>query len=410
MTMDRFDEGQSGGEVDDEQSLVQASPQVNQIARTDLMGTSLATSNPATEALIAKERASIEARWIMAMRRPRNLDDVRQRVLAECRRPGFAEAAVYARPVGGGKVAEGLSIRFAEVAMRCMTNMPCDTQTIFDGATERIVRVTVTDLETNVTWSRDITIKKTVERRQLKKGQRPLGERLNSYGERVFIVEATDDEVAVKEAAQISKMARTLILRCVPGNIQDEAKALCRRISSDKTAKDPVGERNKVLDAFSGLGVLPSQLAAYLGKPLEQARPEEIDEFRRLYAAIRDGETSWPEAYAEATDGRTSERKAPTTIVPTSEAPAAAPAPAITPAPATPATPAAPAGPGDLARADRAEAQARQKSTSGTERLKSAIKPPAAVQSEQEVPCADCGVPIMGVAGAGSKCDACRNA
>jgi hypothetical protein len=396
------DDWQDGGGA-----LATQQPQQNQIARTDLMGASLSTTNAATEALIAKERASIEARWIMAMRRPRNLDDVRQRVLAECRRPGFAESAIYHRPAGNkqdanGKwvpnIIEGLSIRFAEVAVRCMTNIPVETQTIFDGDRDRVVRVTVTDLESNVTWSRDITIKKTVERKQLKKGQRPLGERVNSYGDRVFIVEATDDEVSVKEAAMISKMSRTLILRCVPGNIQDEAKMLCRKISADKTAQDPAAAKTKVLDAFSTLGVLPSQLADYLGKPLEQARPPEIDSLRNLYTAIRDGELTWIEAYAEATDGR-DKKSPPPTIVPAaaSEAPAAStPAPASTTAPSSTEKTTQPM-PTSTRRA------------SGTDKLKQAIAPQAPSDDDaiRERPCADCGVPIEGAKGA--RCEACRN-
>lgn len=385
--MEHFDDDR-GAPDEQDQALVPASPVQNQIARADLMGTSLATNNAATDALIAKERASIEARWVMAMRRPRNIDDVRQKVIAECRRPGFAQVALYHRPAGNVKdektgkwvpnIIEGLSIRFAEVAVRCMTNIDVDVQTIFDGDRDRVVRVIVTDFESNITWRKDVTVKKTVERKQLKRGQRPLGERVNSYGDRVFIVEATDDEVNVKEAAMVSKASRTGILRCVPGHIQDEAKKICRQVAADKTAKDPDAERIKVQDAFATLGVMPSQLSDYIGKPFAQTLPGEIDSLRNLYTAIRDGEITWSEAYTEATDGRDVKKPAPA-IVPTEAAPSSTPA------------------------------SEPEKSKSGTSKLKNAIAPKAETAKlgpdGEKYACTDCGVPLS----SHGRCDACAN-
>jgi hypothetical protein len=299
-------------ENNDDNAPVALAPRgANQVARQDFGGTSLAMSSAQTDALVAKARADVEARWILAMRRPRNLDDVRQSLIAECSRPQFARVAVYARPVGKKQdpqgnwinaVAEGLSIRFAEAAARCMGNLQPDVQTIYDGADTRIVRVTVTDYESNVTWSRDLNVRKTVERKQLKRGQKSLGERLNSYGDRVFIVEATDDEVNVKEAAMVSKAARTLILRVVPGHLQDECKDLCKRIAAQADAKDPAANKNRALDAFASLGIKPSQILEYLGKPIEQATRDEWRELSDLVNAIRDGETTWAEALEAASE------------------------------------------------------------------------------------------------------------
>lgn len=284
----------------------QPEPRSNQLARRDFSGIAIQTEGAATQALVAKARADIEARWIMAMRRPRNPDDVRQMIMKECRRPGFAKAATYSVP-RGGKAIVGLSIRFAEVAARCMGNMPIEVQTIYDSDSERIVRVTVTDLETNTTYSRDLTIKKTVERKQLARGQRPLGERTNSYGDRVFIVQGTDDDVAVKEAAMVSKAMRTLILRLIPGHIQDEAEALCIQIARDQAAKDPDGERVRMLDAFASLAIYPSDLEVYLGHTTERLAPAELEYLRGIYRAIADGETTWTQVLedkpkAKATD------------------------------------------------------------------------------------------------------------
>lgn len=321
-----MDNDQSGQADHTEQALT--SPRSNSLSRRDFSGVSLAVGNAATEALVAKARADTEARWIMAMRRPRNIDDVRQDILRECRRPGFADVAIYSVPRGEKRI-EGLSIRFAEVAARCMGNMQPEVVTIYDDDTTRIVRVTVTDYESNVTWSKDLSIKKTVERKFLKKGQRSHGERENSYGERVYIVDATDDDVNTKEAAMVSKAVRTLILRIIPGHLQDEAFAICAAIAKDKDAKDPDGARIAMLDSFAGIGVKPSEIEEYLGHTTERMAPVEVDGLRRLFAAIRDGETSWRDALEFARGERLAAAKpaGPTSAPAATGAPAASAAP-----------------------------------------------------------------------------------
>jgi hypothetical protein len=369
--------------------------------------------NAQTQALIAKSRADIESRWIMAMQRPRDLDEVRQLLRRECSRPGFAEVATYARPVGKKQndqgqwveaFAEGLSIRFAEVALRCMGNISTEAVTLFDGETERMIRITATDLESNATWSRDVTIKKTVERKQLKKGQASLGTRLNSYGDRVYIVEATDSEVAVKEAAEVSKASRTAILRIIPGHLQDECFELCRKVAADKSARDPEGSRNACLDAFAGVQVSKADLEELIGGAFGKASPAQIDDLRRLYVAIRDGESTWAETIAARRE-----------VKPAAKGTEGAPqAPGAT----QPATGDQPAG--------KPAAAATGKAARGTEGLKASLAfdaakdmarakdaargAPVAAPPMIERPCSGCGVPIdvRADAAAGAQCDACE--
>ena len=383
----------------------------NQIARQDFTGGSLATQSGAIEALVAKARADVEAACIMAKRWPRNLNDVRQELIAECSRPGFAAVALYAKPVGSKlnettkkwekQFAEGLSIRFAEVAMRTMGNMEANSETIYDDSAVQMIRVTVIDYERNSRWKKDLSIVKTVERKQLKKGQKPLGERVNSYGDRVFIVEATDSDVAVKAAAEISKAVRTLILRVVPGNLQDEAKALVKAVAARKDAQDPAAARNKMFDAFAALGVKPSALEEWLGHGTDSISPAEIEDLRQVHNAIKEGETSWADALKEAK----SERDGDAPAKPAENGKSAAPAQATSPhgpPPGVPQTHAAsverkseldsqipgrsrePTPPADLAKATP-----RTSSGKGTAALKGALTskpaaPPPAVQ--QEIP------------------------
>jgi hypothetical protein len=272
-------------------------PEANQLIRRDLGGTSISRENQATAALVAKARAEIEARYAMAMHRPRNMDQVRAMIMKEARRPGFAASAIYRKPVGDG--VEGLSIRFAEAAARCFGNIAMEVTQIYDDEHSRIMRVSATDLESNVVWPVDVTVSKTVERRTLRKGQQAVAERTNSYGDRVYVVEASDDDILNKQGALVSKALRTCILRIIPGNLQDEAYDVCNAILKDAAAKDPDAARNAACDAFAGQGIQPTDLESWLGHKLDVATPAEIEQLRRLFVAIRDGEATWPEALAQ---------------------------------------------------------------------------------------------------------------
>jgi len=272
---------------------IQIATQAGTIARREFGGEELAsTAETASSAVAAQAKAAIEARYVMALRRPRDLDGVRIRLLAECRRKGFADAAIYSKPVGGKHI-EGPSVRFAEAAIRCMGNILPETATIYDDASKRIVRQSVTDLESNVTYTKDIMIEKVVERSSLKDGQTAISERTNSTGKKTYLVTATEDALLTKEGAFVSKAVRTLALRILPGDILDECMDLCRATLKDQAAKDPAGERKKLADVFASLGVQPEALKSYLGHALDACTPTELVELRKVYSTLRDGETSW---------------------------------------------------------------------------------------------------------------------
>lgn len=253
----------------------------------------LATNETAGTAAAAQAKALVEARYIMALRRPRNDDEVRQKLLKECKRPSFAAVAIYRKPIGQG--IEGPSIRFAEAALRMMTNITIDTMTVYDDLTKRIVRVTVTDLEANLPYAQDVTIEKTVERRSTKQGDQVLRTRTGSNGQQVYVIVATEDEILNKQNALISKAIRTQGLRLVPGDLIDEALYLVRETRKNEDARDPDAAKRQLFDAFNELGVSATQLAEWLGHDGTKLQPKEISDLRGIYAALRDNETTWRE-------------------------------------------------------------------------------------------------------------------
>lgn len=250
----------------------------------------------AATAVAAQARAMIESRYVMAMRNPRNLDQVRQDLLKECRRPSFAnnKSALYHKPIGKG--VEGLGIRFVEVALRCYKNVLAESTMTYSDDEREIHRVCVTDLENNNSWPLDITVSKTVERSKPMDDGTYISVRTNSYGKQTYTVPATDEDLLNKRQALISKALRTCGLRIIPGDLQDEAEEVIRAIRMDEAAKDPNAERKKIADAFAELNVKASELEKYLGHALDACTPAELVQLRGLYGALRDGEANWTDA------------------------------------------------------------------------------------------------------------------
>gem|GEM_PF-2121319 len=198
----------------------------------------------------------------------------------------------------GGKKIEGLSIRFAEAALRCMTNVHIEQVTVYDDSEKRIVQVSATDLESNETLSKQITVAKTVERSKPMDDGFFFSVRKNSGGRNVFTVPATEDDLLAKEGALVSKAIRTLAMRILPGDITDEAETLIKATSLNRAATDPDGERKRIVDAFASLSVQPGELKEFVGHDLAGCSPAELGELRNLYNAIKAGEATFRDALA----------------------------------------------------------------------------------------------------------------
>lgn len=248
-------------------------------------------ADPALVAAAEASKARIQSAYIMALQKPRNIDDSRDKILHACRRPMFAEKVEFSKPVGGKNI-HGASIRFAELALREWGNVLSDVQVLYEDETTRRTRIMVIDLETNASFSKEIQISKTVER-SVAKDREVLGERTNTSGKKVYIVKATDDEIHNKEAALISKALRNEGLRLIPSDIIDEAIEVAHDTLKKRDAADPDAAKKKVLDAFSGIGVKPKDIQGYLKHSTDAMTPAELQELRSIYSAIKDGEAKW---------------------------------------------------------------------------------------------------------------------
>ncbi|MBF8177837.1 hypothetical protein [Herminiimonas contaminans] len=268
-----------------------------------------AVQETASTMAAAQGKAMVEARYVMAMRQPRNWDQVRLDILTECKRPTFADnkSVYYIKPIGQG--VEGLGIRFVESALRHMKNVLIEPVMLFEDDTKEIQRVTVTDLESNITYSTDVRVSKTVERSKPMDDGSFISMRKNSYNKAVYTVPANDDDLLNKRGALISKAMRTLGLRIIPGDIQDEAIDIIKKIRMDDAAADPAAERKRIVDAFGEIGVKATDLTTYLGHSLDTCSPAELVSLRGVYSAIRDGEATWATVMENKAEQESSDKK-----------------------------------------------------------------------------------------------------
>lgn len=264
-------------------------------------------------AAAARERAIVEAEYIMAERHPRAWMNVRAVMLDHCSRPRFAEIARYAKPVGKEKIngewvekkVKGFSSRFAETLAQEMGNVKPISAVTFEDDLIRIMRIGVIDLERNIPRAREVTFARSVEKRGKKNkagewappdGREVISSRINSYGEPTYLVRATDDELRSKVNSEESKTQRDFILKLCPRDILEECEDKIRDVLAAEDKRDPLAALKKLLDRFREFGVMPSDLETYMGKPSKQFTAADIQELRELGAAIRDGQETFQNA------------------------------------------------------------------------------------------------------------------
>lgn len=244
-------------------------------------------------AIAKAAEAEVQSAYIMALKRPRNEEDARVAINRVCQNRGFAKKAKYRKPVGETHIV-GPSIRMAEEIGRHWGNVLIQQNTIYEDTSKRVGRVVVKDLQTNIGYSKEFVIEKTVERKKAE-GREVLSERTNSYKQRIFIVRATEDELLNKEAAIASKVIRNNLLRLIPEHILEEALAVVDGTLRQGVTEDPQAAKRQLLDQFGTLGIKASDIEIYLKHPIAQLTAQEMVELQDIVNSIKDGQAKWPD-------------------------------------------------------------------------------------------------------------------
>jgi len=259
-----------------------------------------------SQAITEAAKTRIQTAYFMAFKNQRNEDQALERMIKVCKRPKFAAGAMYDKCVGRDKrgndiIKSGLSIRFAEMAIREFRNIYVDQETVFEDVKRRLVKVLCCDLETNTTFTATLTIDKTVERESKKIGSRQIiSERANVRGEIVYLVESTEQELYNKENAAISKAIRNQGLRLIPQYIIEEAiDAINETLEGMDKAEFKV---DKMILSYSEQGVTEVEITKWIGKAVADFDKRDIVKLRRLYQAIVEGFATWKQATGGGTE------------------------------------------------------------------------------------------------------------
>ena len=269
-------------------------------------------------------KARIQSAYMVALQRPRQIEVIRQEVLRECSRPSFctpdetkngSSLAIYRVPRGSVKQndgtwvnnnIEGPTIRFAEMLLRSWRYLSIEVNPMGEDDKQRMLQVICTDYQSCNFTSEIVAVPKTIERKKPKAGDEVVSQRTNTYGDPVYLVKATDDELAMKTNALISKARRNLILQAVPGWLIEEGVEEVRKTARTKDAQDPDAARRKLFDAYRNVGVSVEQIIDYLGHS-NQLSPAELEDLRGYYSGIKDGFTTWA-AVVASKEGATEDK------------------------------------------------------------------------------------------------------
>jgi hypothetical protein len=253
----------------------------------------------ASAMLAARTAKEIEVRALMAERHPRKMDLFRERMLNACKRPIFADQAMYEKPVGGGKTATGLSIRFAEEAMRHYGNAEVSVSILAEDDESRTIEAVGVDYEVNLVYRAQARVPKYVERLNTRPGDEILGQRTNSRGVMTYRIRANDDALFTISQNAAAKASREVSLKLIPSDIREECES---EISKALAAigGDPEKFLKQLLEKFLEVGVVAAQLEKLVGKSLGVLNTAELSRLKRIFNAIKQGETTWDDVMTEA--------------------------------------------------------------------------------------------------------------
>jgi hypothetical protein len=170
----------------------------------------------------------------------------RAKLIEDCKRPAFARLARYSKPMddGSGDVVTRASVKFVEAALARWGNVQVNNKLVRDTPEARIVCVIVLDLENGLEYSKEIMVEKIAERKTAGAREKIKGTKNTPTGE-MFLVEATEDDMASREAVLASTVIRQLGLRLLPADLVQECMETVARTLPDEGpetgAADPAG-------------------------------------------------------------------------------------------------------------------------------------------------------------------------
>jgi hypothetical protein len=234
-------------------------------------------------ALEAITRGEIDVQIATAHRYPRSIEMFKKRAIAMATIDiETAESCLYCRPVGGGKNAEGMSVRMAEIVGACYGNLRVGA--IIVEQTEGYVKTrgVAHDLETNFASSSDI-----IESTMKADGKTP-------YDVRMRVVAAK---------AAVAKARRDATFQVVPRALARPIERAVRDLLADDKVQTFTERRDGVVKwIVEKLKIDPKRVWAMLGiNGQDDLQQEHLETLAGLKTAIRENDTTVDEAFPGVT-------------------------------------------------------------------------------------------------------------
>lgn len=233
--------------------------------------------------LEAITRAEVDVQIATAHKFPRSMATFKRRALEMATLDEeTAASCLYSRPVGGGKFAEGMSIRMAEIVGASYGNLRVGAMIISQTERQVVCRGFAHDLESNFASTSEV-VEATI-----KKDGRPYDERM-----RVVIAKAC-----------LAKARRDATFQVVPKALCKPVEAEARRVAIGD-AQTIAKKRSNVITWIERLGIDKARVWKALNIAGEDdIGIDELTTLTGLKTAIKDGEVSVDEAFPDAAKAR----------------------------------------------------------------------------------------------------------
>ncbi len=245
-------------------------------------GTAAKTATGASDQ--SHEIAEVQAAYVVAQSRPRNLAAAVARILATCERASMAEVAFYTYPRGATQVT-GPSIRLAEVLAQSYGNIRCGVREVGriedNGIPTAEVISYCVDLETNFGDERRFLV--------------PL---VRKAGGKVKILDDARDQYE-HIANQGARRKRAAILAVIPADVQEAAVQRCHDTLKKAGAQE--GKLAERIEKMTGMfqekfQVSTEMLEKYLGHKVKATTEVELVRLKGVVRSLLDGHSK-PEEY-----------------------------------------------------------------------------------------------------------------
>jgi hypothetical protein len=236
------------------------------------------TTNGSASALEQITRGETELQVETAKKYPRSVKAFKQTALEMATLDQDTAASCFYSMRRGGNLIEGPSVRLAEICAVAWGNLICGARIVNED--DRFVTAQ------GVAWDTQRNVRVTIETRR----------RITDKNGRKY----SDDMVGVTSNAAASIAFRNALFKCIPAvyikSIYEQAREVA--VGNNRTLAD---RRQRAFEWFRKAGVMDEEVLAYVEKPsMDDVDLDDLAALTGLRTAIRDGDTTIDQAFAEA--------------------------------------------------------------------------------------------------------------